>query len=61
MKNIINLKMCGHFINNQEFKVFWFRGILPISVNDFNFFPILANFITLMESLKFRRSWGAFE
>ena len=53
--------MCGHFINNQEFKVFWFRGILPISVNDFNFLPILANFITLMESLKFRRSWGAFE
>jgi hypothetical protein len=43
--------MCGHFINNQEFKVFWFRGILPISVNDFNFLPILANFINLMESL----------
>lgn len=43
--------MCDYFINNLNFKVYWFRGILPISVNDFNFLPILANFINLMESL----------
>lgn len=39
------------FINNQEFKVFWFRGVLPFTLGDLNLFPVLAKFFKVIEGL----------
>ena len=43
--------MCDHFINNQWFKVYWFRGVLPFTWEDLNLFPVLANFFKVIEGL----------
>jgi hypothetical protein len=58
MKDIIKLKMCDHFINQETFRVYWFRGRLPIFDNDFILFsqepkgrPALAKFLNKMENL----------
>jgi len=58
MNDILNLKMCDHFINQELFKVYWFRGCLPIFENDLKLFSqepkgrlILTKFLILMKSL----------
>jgi len=43
--------MCDHFINQDSFRVYWFRGCLPIFENDLKLFPNLAKFLNLMENL----------
>jgi hypothetical protein len=51
MKIINQLKMCEHLFNNQVMKIYWFRGVLPFSVQDLVKFPVLAKFFIEVEKL----------